>query len=62
MLQSTFFTKKTTHRQNQQNSQLKSQPTLIFLTVLKAEMKKGKVNKQILEEHNENDIKMRVAV
>lgn len=47
---------------NNKNSQLKSQQTLVFLIILKAETKKDKVNKQILEKNNENDVKMRVAV
>lgn len=50
------------YNKNTENSQLKSQQTLIFLITLKAETKKGKVIEQILEKHNENDVKMRVAV
>lgn len=45
MLQSTISLQKKLHR----NSQLKSQQTLPFLIALKAEMRKDKVNKRILE-------------
>ena len=50
------------NKNQHRNSQLKSQQTLILLITLKAEKKKDKVNKRILEKHNENDVKMRVAV